>query len=174
MSRGRTHLVFLSNMPDMLTRDIGTGTCNMLPPSFSPSPPRRHSHRRWESSPVPSPNLLGGKPAPFSSQKYTSLPAVILAEGGNPECGLGLDSRGGHENDGKRKTRTTPGMTIALPGRHSHRRWESSPVLSPNLLGGKPAPFSSQKYTSLPAVILAEGGNPECGLGLDSRGKARG
>ena len=25
---------------------------------------------------------------------------VILAEGGNPECGLGLDSRGGHENDG--------------------------------------------------------------------------
>ena len=28
------------------------------------------------------------------------LPSVILTEGGKPECGLGLDSRGGHENDG--------------------------------------------------------------------------
>ena len=71
--------------------------------------------RQAGNPPAPAPNPSGGKPAPFSSQKYTSLPAVILAEGGNPECGLGLDSRGGHENDGKRKTRTTQGMTLPLP-----------------------------------------------------------
>ena len=36
----------------------------------------------------------------FKRPWKAALPAVILAEGGNPECGLGLDSRGGHENDG--------------------------------------------------------------------------
>ena len=46
--------------------------------------PVRHSRRRRESSPV----------------FVAAFLPVILAEGGNPECGLGLDSRGGHENDG--------------------------------------------------------------------------
>ena len=114
------------------------------------------------------------------------------------QCGLGLDSRGGHENDGKRKTRTTQGMTIALPLRHS-RALPGNPVLFPsvNPSGGKPAPLIPKNTQRLPTVIpaillavilasrresspvlvaaflpviLAEGGNPECGLGLDSRG----
>ena len=77
--------------------------------------PRRHS-RGPHGNPVLS-HPSGGKPAPLSSQKYTtpppsfspSLPSVILAEGGNPVLCTRprLDSRARPENDGGRKTHGT-------------------------------------------------------------------
>ena len=60
------------------------------------NPPRRHSHRRWESSPV------------FVA---AFLPSFSPA-GGNPECGLGLDSRGGHENDGGERPMAIPAVSF--------------------------------------------------------------
>ncbi len=112
-------------------------------------------------------------PSPLSFSP--SLPTVILAEGGNPECGLGLDSRGGHENDGKRKTRTTQGMTLPLPAVILTEG--GNPVLFfpiRNWIPGQ-GPRRSEKEgrtgCSLPSLLSFSpaGGNPECGLGLDSR-----
>ena len=105
----------------------------------------------------------------------------------------GLDSRGGHENDGvgkynavqdwipvgatrmtagKRKTRMTPGMTIASPSPPSFSPKAGIQSWSPPS-GGKPADGGSRRrfynwipVATPPAVILAEGGNPVLLLSL--------
>ena len=116
--------------------------------------------------PGPSGNPLGGKPAPFNLQKYTSIPSppsfswppresspVFWFQDWIPEQGSRMTEKERHARHREWPSPSPP--SFSWPPRESSPvlsvRQETRPVPSPNPLGGKPAPFNLQKYTSIPS-----------------------